>query len=188
MLTKLNDYVLHSCVSKNFTFACKHFIRLCRISFVIDEFHWKACFSLVGPSGLEPPTSCLSGTRSNHLSYEPIFKHLFLRIVLSDDLCKRYDCFASYDSTPWRLNSYEFLVEMMGFEPMTPCLQGRCSPSWATPPYVASQMNCALHMNSLRDELASPWSIAAQYLGFCLFLRFVRSRFASLFFFNAKLC
>ena len=28
---------------------------------------------LVGPSGLEPPTSCLSGTRSNHLSYEPVF-------------------------------------------------------------------------------------------------------------------
>ena len=28
------------------------------------------------------------------------------------------------------------LVEMMGFEPMTPCLQGRCSPSWATPPFV----------------------------------------------------
>ena len=27
------------------------------------------------------------------------------------------------------------LVEMMGIEPMTPCLQGRCSPSWATPPY-----------------------------------------------------
>ena len=27
------------------------------------------------------------------------------------------------------------LVEMMGFEPMTPCLQGRCSPNWATPPY-----------------------------------------------------
>ena len=31
-----------------------------------------------------------------------------------------------------RLNA---LVEMMGFEPMTPCLQGRCSPSWATPPF-----------------------------------------------------
>ena len=27
---------------------------------------------LVGPSGLEPPTSRLSGARSNHLSYEPI--------------------------------------------------------------------------------------------------------------------
>ena len=29
---------------------------------------WK----LVGSSGLEPPTSRLSGARSNHLSYEPI--------------------------------------------------------------------------------------------------------------------
>ena len=27
---------------------------------------------LVGTSGLEPPTSRLSGARSNHLSYEPI--------------------------------------------------------------------------------------------------------------------
>ena len=27
---------------------------------------------MVGLSGLEPPTSCLSGTRSNHLSYRPI--------------------------------------------------------------------------------------------------------------------
>ena len=52
---------------------------------------------LVGSSGLEPPTSRLSGARSNHLSYEPSF-------ALS-------------------------LVEMMGFEPMTPCLQGRCSPN-----------------------------------------------------------
>ena len=38
------------------------------------------CFSvftfikrLVGPSGLEPPTSCLSGTRSNLLSYDPMW-------------------------------------------------------------------------------------------------------------------
>ena len=29
-------------------------------------------YRLVGSSGLEPPTSCLSGTRSNLLSYEPI--------------------------------------------------------------------------------------------------------------------
>ena len=33
---------------------------------------------LVGPSGLEPPTSCLSGTRSNHLSYEPLYIHIRL--------------------------------------------------------------------------------------------------------------
>ena len=29
--------------------------------------------SMVGPSGLEPPTSCLSGTRSNLLSYDPMW-------------------------------------------------------------------------------------------------------------------
>ena len=58
----------------------------------------------MGSSGLEPPTSRLSGARSNQLSYEPIsFRGL--------------------------------MVEMMGFEPMTPCLQGRCSPNWATPPF-----------------------------------------------------
>ena len=65
--------------------------------------------SLVGSSGLEPPTSRLSGARSNHLSYEPI---------------KVFRCISSLSP----------LVEMMGFEPMTPCLQGRCSPNWATPP------------------------------------------------------
>ena len=27
--------------------------------------------NMVGPGGLEPPTSRLSGVRSNHLSYEP---------------------------------------------------------------------------------------------------------------------
>ena len=26
------------------------------------------------------------------------------------------------------------MVETSGIEPLTPCLQGRCSPSWATPP------------------------------------------------------
>ena len=31
---------------------------------------------LVGTSGLEPPTSRLSGVRSNHLSYAPVGKQL----------------------------------------------------------------------------------------------------------------
>ena len=67
---------------------------------------------MVGSSGLEPPTSCLSGTRSNHLSYEPLF----------------LECAAV-------VSLLSHLVEMMGFEPMTLCLQGRCSPNWATPPF-----------------------------------------------------
>ena len=66
---------------------------------------------VVGTSGLEPPTSRLSGARSNHLSYAPLWLFRFPSLHVP-------------------------LVEMMGIEPMTPCLQGRCSPSWATPPLV----------------------------------------------------
>ena len=54
----------------------------------------------VGLSGLEPPTSRLSGVRSNRLSYKPLFF---------------FDTFVS--------------VEMERFELLTPCLQGRCSPN-----------------------------------------------------------
>ena len=39
--------------------------------------------AVVGPSGLEPPTSCLSGTRSNHLSYEPIVLFTFLKDIVA---------------------------------------------------------------------------------------------------------
>ena len=37
----------------------------------LSDFGCRHC-RLVGSSGLEPPTSRLSGARSNHLSYEPI--------------------------------------------------------------------------------------------------------------------
>ena len=64
---------------------------------------------LVGSSGLEPPTSRLSGECSSLLSYEPI--QCSSQLVLPA------------------------MVEMKRFELLTPCLQGRCSPNWATPPY-----------------------------------------------------
>ena len=41
---------------------------------------------LVGSSGLEPPTSCLSGTRSNLLSYEPVFLFSLDRLHSPRDL------------------------------------------------------------------------------------------------------
>ena len=53
----------------------------------------------MGLNGLEPPTSRLSGVRSNQLSYKPT-------------------------------------MEMKRFELSTPCLQGRCSPNWATSPWI----------------------------------------------------
>jgi hypothetical protein len=60
---------------------------------------------MVGLSGLEPPTSRLSGGRSNQLSYKPIFSGLVISFLLKP------------------------LVEISGIEPLTPCLQSRCSPS-----------------------------------------------------------
>ena len=45
---------------------------ICFVSILYSVFNEHLCtFVLVGPSGLEPPTSCLSGTRSNLLSYDP---------------------------------------------------------------------------------------------------------------------
>ena len=64
---------------------------------------------LVGLDGLEPSTSRLSGVRSSHLSYRPVFSQAIFQFV--------------------HLKVLPLMVEMMGFEPMTPCLQGRCSPS-----------------------------------------------------------
>ena len=61
---------------------------------------------LVGLSGLEPPTSRLSGVRSNLLSYKPISFPAGCLV---------------HSSSP--------LVEMRRIELLTPCLQGRCSPS-----------------------------------------------------------
>ena len=58
---------------------------------------------LVGSSGLEPPTSRLSGECSSLLSYEPI-------------QCSSQLVFPA-------------MVEMKRFELLTPCLQGRCSPN-----------------------------------------------------------
>ena len=49
-------------------FALLFDILLCSVF----KVHFSRFPSLVGSSGLEPPTSRLSGVRSNHLSYEPI--------------------------------------------------------------------------------------------------------------------
>ena len=38
----------------------------------VKKTNFSAVNGLVGSSGLEPPTSRLSGARSNHLSYEPV--------------------------------------------------------------------------------------------------------------------
>ena len=46
------------------------FATLADIAYTLFQGAGTAC--LLGSSGLEPPTSCLSGMRSNLLSYEPV--------------------------------------------------------------------------------------------------------------------
>ena len=117
---------------------------------------------LVGLDGLEPSTSRLSGVRSSHLSYRPVSLRLFSSVHLC---CLRWDSepLTQLRRVVWLLSTTHFqqfslhdacivdrkLVEMMGIEPMTPCLQGRCSPSWATPPL---KMRFEFSFRSLKIE------------------------------------
>ena len=110
----------------------------------------------MGSSGLEPPTSRLSGARSNLLSYEPAaavplpnshFLWLGIEVLTRSfafglpwfHQCGFAFCFLDpflfLTSLPClsgqgdRSFRFTCVMEMMGFEPMTPCLQGRCSPN-----------------------------------------------------------
>ena len=70
--------------------------------------------ALMGLSGLEPPTSRLSGVRSNRLSYKPeenLIEILFLLHYLKF------------------MQMIYLQLETKRFELSTPCLQGRCSPN-----------------------------------------------------------
>ena len=90
-------------------------------------------YALVGPSGLEPPTSRLSAECSSQLSYKPIMQNPVARILIfgafglnfEETLFYKKQSFVSYLLTYATLS----LVEMVGVEPMTSCLQGRRSPN-----------------------------------------------------------
>ena len=59
-------------------------------------------YRLVGSSGLEPPTSRLSGARSNHLSYEPISYLSVYLVSLAFFLFRTFvRWWRWWDSNPW---------------------------------------------------------------------------------------
>ena len=116
--------------------------------FFISKFY----LTVMGTSGLEPPTSRLSGVRSNHLSYAPILK-MPEGIFKTVEFCFEVDDLDSASGTAKRrgfvhlffnrsfcllTNSFgvtvrsltlSLMVEMRRIELLTPCLQSRCSPS-----------------------------------------------------------
>ena len=66
------------------------------------------------------------------------------------------------------------MVEMMGFEPMTPCLQGRCSPSWATPPSGCSCSPSFLYFQPLL--FSEEWRVKSEEWKGEIFLRKISGR------------
>ena len=96
--------------------------------------------ALVGSNGLEPSTSRLSGVCSNQLSYEPSSRSSTPFPIIS----------AKNIGSPVKgvikFTSKSLLVEVSGIEPLTPCLQGRCSTSWAKPP-IFSLRNPKVYAN-----------------------------------------
>ena len=97
---------------------------------------------LMGLSGLEPPTSRLSGVRSNRLSYKPIFPASRLSghpaTVAVPLLLRSSGASSDSPASLRRFPSLRFsagqnralpVVEINGIEPLTSCLQSRRSPS-----------------------------------------------------------
>ena len=85
---------------------------------------------MVGLGGLEPPTSRLSGVRSNHLSYKPIFYCQYGgdEETRTPDLLHAKQTLSQLSHAP-AIAFYDKMVEMRRIELLTPCLQGRCSPN-----------------------------------------------------------
>ena len=63
-------------ISISFSNPVKLSVRFSYLVFNEHSFQTNCCLFVVGSSGVEPPTSCLSGMRSNLLSYEPIWTYL----------------------------------------------------------------------------------------------------------------
>ena len=90
-----------------------HFVA--KYTFILNDAHRE---ELVGLSGLEPPTSPLSGVRSNHLSYKPLIKVFLLVTFPSDNLCEHFTQSISLGKeviqpqVPLRLPCYDFTPVM----------------------------------------------------------------------------
>ena len=92
---------------------------------------------LVGPSGLEPPTLRLSVVRSSQLSYGPVVDTCSISLDALYTIRLVHFAASPLPRRPASLGSARSLdvlaiislVEIVGIEPATSCLQGRRSPS-----------------------------------------------------------
>ena len=89
-------------------------------------------YTMVGPSGLEPPTSRLSVVRSSQLSYGPV---VLTNSAAPSQAQASASSFVLSTGNPLISRGLRggsnslLLVEISGLEPLTPCVQGKRSPS-----------------------------------------------------------
>ena len=146
---KLNEDADHSASSVNFLWwrvpGSNRWPPACKAGALPAELTpHKRLFEVVGQNGLEPPTSRLSVVCSSQLSYWPVY-------------------LVSSDISNW-------MVEISGIEPLTSCLQGRRSPSWAKPPYRRNQIhNLRIYLFKLNARLCLCFSSSRQtrFAGLC---------------------
>ena len=82
-------------------------------------------YYIMGTSGLEPPTSRLSGVRSNHLSYAPKLKNLVEMNISSKRVTRIELATTAWKAVVLPLNYtriFTILMGVNGIEPLTLCL------------------------------------------------------------------
>ena len=77
------------------------------------------------------------------------------------------DRFLSGYSVRPSLKVLPLMVEMKGFEPLTPCLQGRCSPNWATPPFIGFVLRTLNWILTIEQQNLSVQHVIHIYQVFC---------------------
>ena len=127
---------------------------------------------LVGLGGLEPPTSRLSGVRSNHLSYAPKLKTWY-----KEQSSKRVTRI-ELATTAWKavvlpLN-YTRMAVPTGFEPAISCVTGRHVNHYTTEPFWkwrltgSNRWPSACKADALPAELNSQMSLVSTRLNLLL--------------------
>ena len=122
--------------------------------------------------------SCFSTEELFEIVFYPL--NFFNWISLISSLLFRYSIFKEHLSLSDIWSPWVLLVEMRRIELLTPCLQGRCSPSWATPPKVI-----VIHLWSRQPWGQVPSKLNNTDLRTCEQV-LLRAMFASLFFFLRK--
>ena len=134
-------FLYYSNLNNKFFSIYNYLFRFFFLYSVFNEHLCKFSTCLVGPSGLEPPTSWLSGTRSNLLSYEPMWlvsDFCFTWTFGGDDGIRTHDpllagqVLSQLSYTPiWGLLLHHSFISAIGVDLSTPWL---CQ-HWAIFPY-----------------------------------------------------